>query len=116
MVEPTHCSKRVVSAVVWINSRLFPANSGPLSLPYLHANPPGTTGLARILRISPRLPPCQPIHHLSRSKCGGMSHPPTVHAPHCRKGSGQLGVSSNVSAPFFRSPAVTSCSLRNHSD
>ncbi len=32
---------------------------------------------ARILRISPRLPPYQPIHHLSRSKCGDL--PP--HSP-----------------------------------
>src|SRR5438270_5373675 len=31
-----------------------------LSLPYLHANPTGTSGSARILHISPRLPPCQP--------------------------------------------------------
>ena len=43
-----------------------------LSLPCLPANSTGTTGPARILRISPRLPPCQPRHHLSRSKCGGL--------------------------------------------
>ena len=31
-----------------------------LSLPHLHTNSTGTTGSARILHISPRLPPCQP--------------------------------------------------------
>ena len=31
-----------------------------LSLPYLHTNSTGTTGSARILRISPRPPPYQP--------------------------------------------------------
>jgi len=51
-----------------------PASLCLLFLPYLHANPTGTTGPARILRALPRLPPCQPIHHLSRSKCGGLSH------------------------------------------
>ncbi len=33
------------------------ASLGLLSLPHLHANPTGTTGPARILHISPRLPP-----------------------------------------------------------
>ncbi len=45
-----------VSAVVRINVRQFPASLCLLFLPHLHANSTGTTGLARILHISPRLP------------------------------------------------------------
>src|SRR5438874_163195 len=51
-----------------------PASLCLLFLPHLHTNPTGTTGPARILRALPRLPPCQPIHRLSRAKCGGLSH------------------------------------------
>jgi len=53
---------------------VIPTSLCLLFLPHLHANPTGTTGPARILRTLPRLPPCQPIHHLSRAKCGGLSH------------------------------------------
>src|SRR5258708_5622858 len=53
-------------------SPAIPTSLCLLSLPHLHANPTGTTGPARSLRISPRLPPYQPTHHLSRSKCGGL--------------------------------------------
>src|SRR6266849_7583576 len=53
-------------------SPAIPASLCLLSLPHLHANPTGTAGPARILRISPRLPPYQPTRHLSRSKCGGL--------------------------------------------
>lgn len=49
---------------------LVPAVPSPL-----HANPTGTTGPARILRVLPRLLPSQPIHHLSRSKCEGLLPP-----------------------------------------
>jgi len=45
-----------VSAVVPIKRRRFPASWRLLFLPHLHTTPTGTTGSARILRISPRLP------------------------------------------------------------
>jgi len=68
----------LIVRTAFVSATEIPANSRLLSLPHLHANPAGTTGLVRILRISPRLPPCQPTHHLSRSKCGDL--PP--HFPH----------------------------------
>src|SRR5438128_6821297 len=50
----------------------------PTSMPTL----PGQQAGARILRISPRLPPCQPTHHLSRSKCGDLPpHSPRSFSP-----------------------------------
>ena len=61
---------------VWRSTAKILASLCLLSLPHLHANPTGTTGPARILRILPRLPPSQPTHHLSRAKCGGLfPHP-----------------------------------------
>src|SRR5438876_7475873 len=57
---------------VWRSTTKIRASLCLLSLPHLHANPTGTTGPARILHILPRLPPSQPTHHLSRSKCGGL--------------------------------------------
>ena len=44
------------STVSRSTAKMF-ASLGLLSLPHLHANPTGTTGPARILHISPRLPP-----------------------------------------------------------
>jgi len=49
---------------------LVPAVPFPLPRPST-----GTTGPARILRTLPRLLPCQPIHHLSRSTCEGLPPP-----------------------------------------
>src|SRR5260370_21475044 len=50
----------------------------PTSMPTL----PGQQAGARILRISPRLPPCQPARHLSRSKCGDLApHSPRSFSP-----------------------------------
>ncbi len=57
-----HCCSLVeehglfVSTVVRINIRQFYASLCLLFLPHLHSNSTGTTGPARILRISPRLP------------------------------------------------------------
>ena len=62
-----------LSGLLGVSATKIPANSRLLSLPHLHANSTGTTGPVRILRISPRLPPCQPTRHLSRSKCGDLS-------------------------------------------
>jgi hypothetical protein len=65
-----------------VSATKIPANSRLLSLPHLHANSTGTTGPVRILRISPRLLPCQPSRHLSRSKCGDLSpHFPRSFSP-----------------------------------
>ena len=44
---------------VWRSDTVIPASLCLLFLPHLHANPTGTTGPARILCISPRLPPYQ---------------------------------------------------------
>ena len=89
--EPLSAQPFVVSAVVRINSR--PASSRLLSLPRLPANPTGTTGPARILSISPRLPSTTP-HCLSRSKCSGGSQlggkdnlpPAVIYIVHQHKG------------------------------
>src|SRR5947208_13253606 len=62
-----------VSAVVSI--KRHPARVSRVALPHLHANSTGRPGFVRILRISPRLPLFIP-HHLSRSKCEGVSPPP----------------------------------------
>lgn len=66
----------------FVSATTIPASLCLLSLPHLHANPAGTTGPARILRISPRLPPCQPTRHLSRAKCGDLPpHSPRSFSP-----------------------------------
>src|SRR6266699_3506638 len=53
--HPISLRGSMLSAVVHINHR-FPASLCLLFLPHLHANSTGTTGPARILCISPRLP------------------------------------------------------------
>ena len=72
----------LIIRAAFVSATKIPASLCLLSLPHLHANPAGTTGPARILRISPRLPPCQPTRHLSRSKCGDLPpHSPRSFSP-----------------------------------
>src|SRR5579864_8795824 len=50
----------LISRAAFVSATTIPASLCLLSLPHLHANPAGTTGPARSLCISPRLPPHSP--------------------------------------------------------
>src|SRR5207245_1729146 len=68
--------KTRVSAVVRIKSHL--ASLCLLSLPHFHANPTGTTGSARTLCISPRLP--HPLHPASVERNAEACRPLLCHS------------------------------------